>query len=716
MANDENKIILEFPATNVEIEFGETITFDNISGFLDSGRVTYNGESLTEEIAHLEDSKADQTYVDTELGKKADKSNTYTKSEVDTLIDNLPEPMIFKGTLGVGGTIESLPTASAENEGWTFKCITAGTYAGLDLKVGDSVTCFNPPNTSVYEWDISGHGDTDTDTWRAIKVNGTEELGSGISSGSVDFVGSENIDVEFDSNGNKIGVKTKNIYTKSEVDDIVYGILPDDTASGSVANFETDLALPIKSLEIDVNAKQDLHGYDYPWTAGGGKNLLPFENVLTEGWSRTNSGITAEYSNGIMHVYGTNELNAWNNIVVFNDIWRNSEIRLPAGTYSIPDHLVVRISEDNIGYSNKGGTVIYNNPIYVRGFYISVPANYTVDWHVPMMFVYGSVIPTTYEPYSNICPITGHTEANIVRTGKNLFNKTNFQNLVTNYETVVNSYKIKRIKLKPNTTYTISQNSREAQSTPILLLHNIPTVNERGYFDCRKASETKTYTTDETGCLYIGVIGNNDAVVNERIEACNIQIELGSTATDYEPYAGTEVTVQFGQTVYKGVLDAKNSKVIATHVLGIFDGSNDETWNDYPTGNGFFVSGLSNHIKESYGDGLCNILPTSKSISKLGVVYGINSQYIFIMQVKTAWNISTVSDLRTFLASNPLQIMYKLAEPIEIPLSAISQFTTLIGTNNIYADTGDTSVVFKDSVNGYVEKKIASVQALILNG
>lgn len=55
MANDENKIILEFPATNVEIEFGETITFDNISGFLNSDRVTYNGESLTEEIAHLVD-------------------------------------------------------------------------------------------------------------------------------------------------------------------------------------------------------------------------------------------------------------------------------------------------------------------------------------------------------------------------------------------------------------------------------------------------------------------------------------------------------------------------------------------------------------------------------------------------------------------------------------------------------------------------------------
>ena len=407
MANDENKIILEFPATNVEIEFGETITFDNISGFLNSDRVTYNGESLTDEIAHLEDDKAEKTYVDEELDKKADKdttytktevntrlnnkmdksnptgtgklsvgsnilnlgqgshalgsdiltygqntlavgkgtgaasdnqfvfgkynqqdwsgnyvevvgngtnghpsnartldwqgnemlagdlifnrsfsltqrlsekaekSNTYTKSEVDTLIDNLPEPMVLKGTLGVGGTIESLPTASAENEGWTFKCITAGTYEGLTLKVGDTVTCFNPPDTSNYYWDKTGSQDTDTDTWRNIKVNGVEKLGNGISSGAVDFEDTANVKFEFDANGNKVRAKldgiytdsevddllddkadADNTYTKEQVDDIVYNILPDDTASGSVANFTTSLEMPIKSLEVDVNAVQ----------------------------------------------------------------------------------------------------------------------------------------------------------------------------------------------------------------------------------------------------------------------------------------------------------------------------------------------------------------------------------------------------------------------------------------------------------------------------
>ena len=225
-------------------------------------------------------------------------------SRLDNRITDLPEPMVLKGTLGVGGTIETLPTASAENEGWTFKCITAGTYEDLTLKVGDTVTCFNPPNTSTYYWDKTGSQDTDTDTWRAIKVNGVEKLGNGISSGAVDFEDTTNVKFEFDANGNKIKATLDGIYTESEVDnlldekadkettytkeqvdDIVYNILPDDTASGSVANFDTSLELPIKSLEVDVNAVQEagtptpasplpISGWSEIKNAHTGKNLL----------------------------------------------------------------------------------------------------------------------------------------------------------------------------------------------------------------------------------------------------------------------------------------------------------------------------------------------------------------------------------------------------------------------------------------------------------
>ena len=53
-------------------------------------------------------------------------------------IDALPLPMVFKGSLGTGGTISTLPTASSSNEGYVYIVITDGTYAGQSAKAGDT--------------------------------------------------------------------------------------------------------------------------------------------------------------------------------------------------------------------------------------------------------------------------------------------------------------------------------------------------------------------------------------------------------------------------------------------------------------------------------------------------------------------------------------------------------------------------------------------------
>ena len=192
---------------------------------------------------------------------------------LDSRIDALPEPMVFKGTLGVGGTIQTLPTASAENEGYTYKVITAGTYAGTTAKVGDVFT------SDGSTWVLIPSGDEDSDTWRAIKVNGVEKLGNGISSGSLDVVDTDNIEAEFDNDGNKLKIKTKNIYTQSEVDTLIANaidsVLPTDSVSKSaVANFETDYAKPIE-LKAYIEAVQ----------ASG--TPTPSTPLPISGWSQT---------------------------------------------------------------------------------------------------------------------------------------------------------------------------------------------------------------------------------------------------------------------------------------------------------------------------------------------------------------------------------------------------------------------------------------------
>lgn len=66
-----------------------------------------------------------------------DSAYPVTSKAVKAAIDTLPNPMVFKGSLGVGGTITVLPTAESGNEGFTYKVITNGEYAGQTAKIGD---------------------------------------------------------------------------------------------------------------------------------------------------------------------------------------------------------------------------------------------------------------------------------------------------------------------------------------------------------------------------------------------------------------------------------------------------------------------------------------------------------------------------------------------------------------------------------------------------
>ena len=75
--------------------------------------------------------------VATSVGASSTDEDLATARAVYNAIDALPEPMIFKGSLGTDGTITDLPAASSSNEGHTYKVITAGTYASQVAKVGD---------------------------------------------------------------------------------------------------------------------------------------------------------------------------------------------------------------------------------------------------------------------------------------------------------------------------------------------------------------------------------------------------------------------------------------------------------------------------------------------------------------------------------------------------------------------------------------------------
>ena len=153
------------------------------------------------------------------------------------------------------------------------------------------------------------------------------------------------------------------------------------------------------------------------------------------------------------------------------------------------------------------------------------------------------MFPADYYPYNAGEIISADTES-IIEQGANLYYGTDMLKCGSDdYEYIANSYRCKAIKLKPNTTYTLSFTSDK--TSEIILLMNVNTVvNSQPYLDFRKTSDNRSYRTGDNGCLYVGVYAGNGSVASadvvKRLSECEIMISEGDTPTAYAPYHRNE--------------------------------------------------------------------------------------------------------------------------------------------------------------------------------
>lgn len=96
------------------------------------------------------------------------------KGYIDGLL-SASDAMVFKGTLGTGGTITSLPTSYSA--GWAYKVITAGTYAGIVCQIGDLIIAIV---------DRSGSGNLNSD-WTVVQTNIDGAVTGPVSATSANF-------------------------------------------------------------------------------------------------------------------------------------------------------------------------------------------------------------------------------------------------------------------------------------------------------------------------------------------------------------------------------------------------------------------------------------------------------------------------------------------------------------------------------------------------
>lgn len=155
---------------NLDISGGTTIYWTAVDGSSpDSDGITIpNATTMTAGAMSAADktkldgiaSGANKTVVDASVTQNGNNPVT-GKAIYDYVGDAIAasDAMIFKGTIGTGGTVTALPTTY--KTGWTYRVITAGTYAGQDCEVGDLIIALV---------DRDGTGNLDSD-WTVAQTN-----------------------------------------------------------------------------------------------------------------------------------------------------------------------------------------------------------------------------------------------------------------------------------------------------------------------------------------------------------------------------------------------------------------------------------------------------------------------------------------------------------------------------------------------------------------
>ena len=192
------------------------------------------------------------------------------------------------------------------------------------------------------------------------------------------------------------------------------------------------------------------------------------------------------------------------------------------------------------------------------------------------------------------------------------------------------------------------------------------------------------------------------------------QLELGSTATSYEPYNASTISVTFPSeagTVYGGMLDV-TSGVLTVDMVDQNLGNN-TTW-VYSSDGDYFKCVINDVSTASERIYLCSnykIIKWTQSASELAnapdktAYYQRSNKNLFIKDSSYGTDVAALK-----AAMSGVQLVYELATPIEYDLTP-TEVRTLLAQNNIWADCGDSTVEYRADTKLYIDKKIAALAA-----
>ena len=491
------------------------------------------------------------------------------------------------------------------------------------------------------------------------------------------------------------------------------------TKSGGIVSVNDAVAGNAQGLVVNFEPQQDLHGYDSPWPGGSGKNLAYLEQgTLNLATGAEESSTTRVRTNFIPVEYAT-----------------------PVGIYYVA-------SSQNNGWSIRNGVGYDENKSYVtNGVYpSSTDGTFTVlDSRIKYVrFIYSHVntsesctpsdywyqferglTPTTYAPYSNICPITGFTGCEATRTGENIYDKSN-DILLYGYPSGSNTWVAGSNangeltickKLIERETYTATRAAGSYTVFRIQASAAYPLTNGQSLYEIDNTggsdANEKTFTVPNGYPFVLFYVRNiyGEGAARSQLTVDDVkngfQLEVGSTASSYKPYSGTTYPVSWqteAGTVYGGTWNPVTGKLRAEWASHTYDGTeNIRAITKYhyiaiPTSPAHRNNGSTDKGKAS--------MFQFSGIDKPYLTVGNNtSDYWFWPAEDSDWY-DDADAFKSYVAEQyangtPLQICYPLDTPIEYTLTP-QQIALLAGANNVWNDIGSTELTYLGTTNEIV--------------
>ena len=175
----------------------------------------------------------------------------------------------------------------------------------------------------------------------------------------------------------------------------------------------------------------------------------------------------------------------------------------------------------------------------------------------------------------------------------------------------------------------------------------------------------------------------------------------------------TTITIDLGQTVYgaklyplEGKLVVDRAKYIESGQANWIGGSTGNAWRWFadvlnplatiPTSQSGLSKAMSDKFKATYTvwsdpQTTVGFLPRG---TRLWIRFGADTE------------LTTAQKVKEWFTANPTEFVYELAEPLTIQLTP-QQVNSLLGVNNIWADTGDTSCEYRADTKLYIERLTA---------